>query len=143
MVNNDEIDDDSLYWVYLWWEIIVLLISMMEKNQLLSLLIKGGFEFVIIFILEVDVDDDLFIIDVVFSVMFNESIVVSKCIGFEVLYNSICIIFNVDGVWQVEYQNCLVLKVGILESLVCLQCCEYFCILILIVKFLCCIFCIM
>ncbi|MGC8035588.1 flagellar regulator YcgR PilZN domain-containing protein, partial [Salmonella enterica] len=80
-----------------------------------------GSESVITSILEVDADDDSLIIDAAPSAMLNESIVASKRIGFEALYNSIRITFNVDGARQVEYQNRPALKVGIPQSLVRLQ----------------------
>nr|WP_198980479.1 flagellar brake protein [Herbaspirillum sp. ASV7] len=126
MANHDEIDDDSPYRVHSRREIISLLTSMMEKNQLLSLLIKGGSESVITSILEVDDDDDAMIIDAAPSAMLNDSIVSSKRINFEAIYNSIRITFSVDGASQVEYQNRPALRVALPESLVRLQRREYF-----------------
>ena len=126
MANHDEIDDDSPYRVHSRREIISLLTSMMEKNQLLSLLIKGGSESVITSILEVDDDDDAMIIDAAPSAMLNDSIVSSKRINFEAIYNSIRITFAVDSASQVEYQNRPALRVPLPESLVRLQRREYF-----------------
>ncbi|MBG7618408.1 flagellar brake protein [Herbaspirillum sp. AP02] len=126
MPNHDDIEDDSPFRVHSRREIIALLTSMMEKNQLLSLLIKGGSESVITSILEVDADDDSVIIDAAPSAMLNESIVASKRINFEALYNSIRITFAVDGASQIEYQNRPAFRVAIPESLVRLQRREYF-----------------
>lgn len=126
MANHDEIDDDSPYRVHSRREIIALLTSMMEKNQLLSLLIKGGSESVITSILEVDPDDDSLIIDAAPSAMLNDSIVSSKHIHFEALYNSIRITFAADGARRIEYQNRPALKVEIPASLVRLQRREFF-----------------
>ncbi|MBO9535828.1 flagellar brake protein [Herbaspirillum sp.] len=126
MANNDEIDDDSPYRVHSRREIVSLLNSMLEKNQLLSLLIKGGSESIITSILEIDEDADALIIDAAPSASLNESIVSSNRIGFEALYNSIRITFTVDKASRVEYQNRPALKIGIPTSLVRLQRREYF-----------------
>ncbi|WP_343583073.1 flagellar brake protein [Herbaspirillum sp.] len=126
MANNDEIDDDSPYRVHSRREIVSLLNSMLEKNQLLSLLIKGGSESIITSILDIDEDADALIIDAAPSALLNESIVSSNRIGFEALYNSIRITFTVDKASRVEYQNRPALKIGIPASLVRLQRREYF-----------------
>ncbi|KAF1047561.1 MAG: Flagellar brake protein YcgR [Herbaspirillum frisingense] len=126
MANHDEIDDDSPYRVHSRREIVSLLTSMMKKNQLLSLLIKGGSESVITSILEIDEDDDTLIIDAAPSAMLNENIVASNRINFEALYNSIRITFAVDKASKVEYQNRPALKIDIPASLVRLQRREFF-----------------
>lgn len=126
MANQDEIDDDSPYRVRSRREIISLLTSMMEKNQLLSLMIKGGSESVITSILEVDADEDAITLDAAPSAMLNESIVSSKQIDFEAIYNSIRITFAVEGARQIEYQGRPALQVDIPESLVRLQRREFF-----------------
>lgn len=126
MANQDEIDDDSPYRVRSRREIISLLTSMMEKNQLLSLMIKGGSESVITSILDVDADEDAITLDAAPSAMLNDSIVSSKQIDFEAIYNSIRITFVVDGARQIEYQGRPALQVAIPESLVRLQRREFF-----------------
>ncbi|MCA1322586.1 flagellar brake protein [Herbaspirillum sp. alder98] len=126
MANNDEIDDDSPYRVHSRREILSLLTSMLEKNQLLSLFIKGGSESVITSILEIDDDDDSLIIDAAPSATLNDHIVASKTIGFEALYNNIRITFNSDQATACEHQNRPALKIAIPASLVRLQRREYF-----------------
>ena len=126
MANNDEIDDDSPYRVHSRREIISLLNNMLEKNQLLSLLIKGGDESIITSILEIDEAANTLIIDAAPSASLNENIVTSNRIGFEALYNNIRITFTADKAYKVEYQNRPALKVGIPASLVRLQRREYF-----------------
>ncbi len=126
MANNDEIDDDSPYRVRSRREIISLLTSMMEKNQLLSLLIKGGSESVITSILDVDADEDAITLDAAPSATLNDSIVSSKQISFEAIYNSIRITFSVDGARLIEYQGRPALQVDVPESLVRLQRREFF-----------------
>lgn len=126
MANNDEIQDDSPFRVHSRREIVSLLTSMMERNQLLSLLIKGGSESIITSILDIDEDDDSVVIDAAPSSMLNESILQSNRIGFEALYNNIRITFNVDKARQCVYQERPALKITIPSSLVRLQRREYF-----------------
>ncbi|WDZ98042.1 flagellar brake protein [Herbaspirillum sp. WKF16] len=126
MANNDEIDDDSPFRVHSRREIVSLLTSMMEKNQLLSLFIKGGSESVITSILDIDEDDGNVIIDAAPSAMLNDSIASASRIGFEALYNSIRITFVVDKARKIEYQNRPALQISIPSSLVRLQRREFF-----------------
>lgn len=126
MANQNETDDDSAFRVHSRKEIISLLTSMMEKNQLLSLMIRGGAESVITSILEIDEDDNALIIDAAPSATLNENIVASNRIGFEALYNSIRITFVVGNARKVDYQDRPALKVDIPDSLVRLQRREYF-----------------
>jgi c-di-GMP-binding flagellar brake protein YcgR len=140
MANHDEIEDDSPFRVHSRREIVSLFTSMLEKNQLLSLMIKGGSESVITSILEIDEDGDSLIIDAAPSATLNENIIASNHIGFEALYNSIRIIFTADKAHRVEYQNRPALKIDIPASLVRLQRREYFRIATPIVKPLRCTF---
>ena len=126
MANNDEIKDDSPYRVHSRREIVSLLNSMMERNQLLSLLIKGGSESIITSILDIDEDENSVVIDAAPSASLNLSILQSTRIGFEALYNNIRITFNVDRAKHCEYQSRPALKIDIPESLVRLQRREYF-----------------
>ncbi|EJL84159.1 putative glycosyltransferase [Herbaspirillum sp. CF444] len=126
MANNDEIQDDSPFRVHSRREIVSLLTSMMERNQLLSLLIKGGSESIITSILDIDDDDDSVVIDAAPSTMLNESILQSNRIGFEAVYNNIRITFNVDKAHKCLFQERPALKIAIPNSLVRLQRREYF-----------------
>ncbi|MFL9923752.1 flagellar brake protein [Herbaspirillum lusitanum] len=127
MATNDEIhDEDSPYRVHSRREIVSLLTSMMERNQLLSLLIKGGSESVITSILEIDEDDDSVVFDAAPSAMLNESILQSSRIAFEALYNNIRITFTSEKAHQCVYQERPALKITIPPSVVRLQRREYF-----------------
>jgi len=126
MANNDETQDDSPFRVHSRREIISLLNNMMERNQLLSLLIKGGSESIITSILDVDEADDSVVIDAAPSATLNDNILQSNRIGFEAVYNNIRITFNVDQARQCLYQERPALKITIPDSLVRLQRREYF-----------------
>ena len=109
MATQDNIKDDSPYRVHSRREIVSLLNSMMERNQLLNLLIKGGSESIITSILDVDEDDDSVVIDAAPTNSLNHNILESNRIGFEAMYN-----------------KRPALKIAIPESLVRLQRREYF-----------------
>jgi c-di-GMP-binding flagellar brake protein YcgR len=126
MANNDELQDDSPFRVHSRREIVSLLNSMMERNQLLSLLIKGGAESIITSILDVDENEDALVIDAAPSASLNNSILQSNRIGFEALYNNIRITFNVDKARECFHQDRPALKITIPASIIRLQRREYF-----------------
>jgi flagellar brake protein len=126
MATQDNIKDDSPFRVYSRREIVSLLNSMMERNQLLNLLIKGGSESIITSILDVDEADDSVVIDAAPSATLNNNILQSNRIGFEAMYNNIRITFNVNQAQECLFQKRPALKIAIPESLVRLQRREYF-----------------
>src|SRR5450830_668843 len=126
MANQDDLKDDSPFRVHSRREIVSLLNNMMERNQLLNLLIKGGSESIITSILDVDEADDSVVIDAAPSATLNDNILQSNRIGFEAVYNNIRITFNVDQARQCLYQERPALKITIPDSLVRLQRREYF-----------------
>ncbi|MDY7578321.1 flagellar brake protein [Herbaspirillum sp. RTI4] len=123
---NDKTPDTSQYRVHSRKEIVGLLTSMMDRNQLLSLLIKGGSESVITSILELDEDENCIIVDSAPSADLNKSILESNRILFEVLYNNIRINFTADSATEYTYQGRPAFRIEIPESLVRLQRREYF-----------------
>jgi c-di-GMP-binding flagellar brake protein YcgR len=125
---NDETtsDDDNPYRVSSRREIVALLNSMVDRNQLLSLMIKGGSESVITSILAVDERDNSLVLDSAPSVMLNEHILESNKIKFEALCDNIRITFAADRADSVEHENRPALRVEIPASLIRLQRREYF-----------------
>lgn len=126
MATQNNIKDDSPFRVYSRREIVSLVTSMMERNQLLNLLIKGGAESIITSILDVDEADDSIIIDAAPTTSLNDSIIQSNRISFEAIYNNIRITFNVDKAQECIFQKRPALKIAIPESLIRLQRREYF-----------------
>ena len=126
MATNNDTPDDSPFRVHSRREIVSLLSSMMDRNQLLSLLIKGGSESVITSILDVDDGQDYVVIDAAPSATLNDHILQSNRIGFEALYNNIRITFTVTQAKQHMFQGRPAFKMQIPESLVRLQRREYF-----------------
>ncbi|HEY4074612.1 MAG TPA: flagellar brake protein [Herbaspirillum sp.] len=126
MLNQDEHSDDNPFRVSSRREIVSLLNSMMDRNQLLSLMIKGGSESVITSILDVDEASNTLIMDSAPSATLNEHILESRKIAFEALYNNIRITFVVDGADSTEYEGRQALSIAIPPSLIRLQRREYF-----------------
>jgi len=126
MANQDDTKDDSPFRVHSRREIVSLLTNMMERNQLLNLIIKGGSESIITSILDVDEADDSLVIDAAPSATLNEHIFQSNRIGFEAMYNNIRITFNVDAARECIFQERPAIKIAIPQSLVRLQRREYF-----------------
>ncbi|HEY4318449.1 MAG TPA: flagellar brake protein [Herbaspirillum sp.] len=126
MPNQDDISDDNPFRVSSRREIVSLLNSMMDRNQLLSLMIKGGSESVITSILDVDEADNTMVLDSAPSAMLNDNILRAKTISFEALYNNIRITFQVGGADSTEYEGRPALLVNIPPSLIRLQRREYF-----------------
>ena len=126
MLNDDDNSDDNPFRVSSRREIVSLMNSMMDRNQLLSLMIKGGSESVITSILDVDEADNTLVLDSAPSQMLNEHILESNKIAFEALYNNIRITFNANGAHAVEYEGRPALAVAIPATLIRLQRREYF-----------------
>jgi c-di-GMP-binding flagellar brake protein YcgR len=126
MLNDDDTSEDNPFRVSSRREIVSLLNSMMDRNQLLSLMIKGGSESIITSILEVDPEDNWLVMDSAPSAVLNEHILESDKIAFEALYNNIRITFNADAAESVEYEGRTALRVMIPPSLIRLQRREYF-----------------
>jgi hypothetical protein len=123
---NDDTSDDNPFRVSSRREIVSLLSSMMDRNQLLSLMINGGSESVITSILEVDEDSNTLMLDSAPSALLNEHILESRKIAFEALYNNIRITFAADGADSTEYDGRPALSIAIPPSLIRLQRREYF-----------------
>lgn len=128
MLNDDDDDnkDDNPYRVSSRREIVSLLNSMKERNQLLSLMIKGGSESVITSILDVDQEENVMVLDAAPSARLNEHILEADKIRFEALYNNIRISFVATGADAVDFQERPALQIMIPPSLIRLQRREYF-----------------
>src|ERR1700704_5563229 len=79
-------------------EILSLLRSLKDRNQLVSLLINGGSDTVITSILEIDDENNLVVADSAPSNMLNERILASKKITFETVLDQIRIVFQVSRI---------------------------------------------
>lgn len=102
-------------------EIIALLRSVGEKNQLLRLLINGEADVAVTSVLEVDVENDQVIIDCSINREQNQRILSARRLAFETTLDKIRILFWSDDVYNTEYADRPALAFRIPASLIRLQ----------------------
>lgn len=119
-------EDVSPYQVHSRREIIGLLRSLQERNQLVSMQADGGAEAVVTSILEVDEEGGLVVIDRAPTNSINQRIVASDNVSFETVLDNIRILFFADRVRECLYENLPALYIPIPASLVRLQRREYY-----------------
>jgi c-di-GMP-binding flagellar brake protein YcgR len=116
-----EVADFSPYQIHSRREIISLLRSLQDKNQLVSLLINGGKEAVVTSILHVDDVDNTVIIDGAPTNLLNERIVESDNISFETVLDHIRILFFTEQIKRCTYDNLPALQFTLPDTMVRLQ----------------------
>ncbi len=119
-------EDVSPYQVHSRREIIGLLRSMQERNQLVTMHAAGGSDAVVTSILEVDEESGIVVIDRAPNNALNQRIVGSDNISFETVLDSIRILFFTNKVKECLYDNLPALYIAIPASLIRLQRREYY-----------------
>ncbi len=107
-------------------EVISLLRSLKDHNQLVSLLIRGGADTIVTSILEIDDAHNLVVIDCAPNNVLNERIVAADKISFETVLEQIRILFSTDQIQQCTFENLPALCFAIPDSLVRLQRREFY-----------------
>lgn len=121
MENNQESPDDSQYRVHSRREIVSLLNNLMQRNQVLTMLIDHGPDSIMTMILDIDDHNNTITIDAAKSNTLNDRIVQSNYLHFEALYNNIRLTFVVNQAKAAINQVQAALTIPIPESLVRLQ----------------------
>lgn len=124
--SNYGIDDLGPYQVYSRREIIALLRSIGERNQLVRMIINGGTESIVTSILKIDEPNDLVIVDCAPSAPQNQRILHSNNISFETLLEHIRILFFVTRMESCAFENLPAFSFPIPVSLIRLQRREYY-----------------
>ncbi|RZI42082.1 flagellar brake protein [Herbaspirillum sp. HC18] len=119
--NKFGMEDVSPYQVHSRREIIGLLRSMQERNQLVTMQADGGAEAVVTSVLEVDEDSGIVVIDRAPSATVNNRILKSENVSFETVLDSIRILFFSTKVKECLYDNLPALYIAIPQSLIRLQ----------------------
>lgn len=119
-------NDKSPYCIQAAREIVALLRSLKEKNQLIRMVINGGTEAVVTSILEVDVDNNALIIDCAIGTILNQHIVEADRVSFETTLDKIRILFTADQVISCLLNDRPALRIGMPTSLVRLQRREFY-----------------
>lgn len=115
------VEDVSPYQVHSRREIIRLLRSIQEHNQLVSMQLEGGADAVVTSVLEVDEEGGLMVIDRAPNNTVNQRILASENISFETVLDSIRILFFATSVSECLYDNLPALYIPIPTSLIRLQ----------------------
>jgi len=124
--NDFGTSDLDPYRVFSRREIISLLRSIKDRNQLVSLMISSGSEAVVTSILHVDDAKNLLVVDSAPSNLLNERIVASKKISFETMLDQIRILFSADHIERCTFENLPALCIAIPESVIRLQRREFY-----------------
>jgi c-di-GMP-binding flagellar brake protein YcgR len=120
------VEDLGPYQVYSRREIITLLRSIGERNQLVRMIINDGTEAVVTSILKIDEANGVVIIDCAPSAMQNQRILQSDNISFETLLEHIRILFFVTKIDSCMFENLPAFSFAIPASLIRLQRREFY-----------------
>ncbi len=120
------IEDLSPYQVHSRREIIALLRSIGERNQLVRMLVNGGAESIVTSILKIDETNGTVLIDCAPSALLNQRIVESDNISFETVLEHIRILFFVTQIDTCLFENLPAFRIAIPGSLIRLQRREYY-----------------
>jgi flagellar brake protein len=107
-------------------EVISLLRSIGEKNQLIRMLIQGESDVCVTSILDVDPDTNSVILDCSINKEQNQRIVLARRVSFETTLDKIRILFRSDSVKEATFENAPALRIDIPESMIRLQRREYY-----------------
>lgn len=118
--------DKNPYSIQAAREIIALLRSLEEKNQLIRMVINGGTEAVMTSILEVNVNNNAVIIDCAIGTILNQHIIEADRVSFETTLDKIRILFTATQVTSCLHNDRPALSISIPSSLVRLQRREFY-----------------
>jgi c-di-GMP-binding flagellar brake protein YcgR len=107
-------------------EIIALLRSIGEKNQLVRMLVQGEADVCVTSVLDVDADTNSVILDRSIDSAQNLRILRGQRISFETSLDKIRILFSGEGVTETTFENAPALKLALPVSLIRLQRREFY-----------------
>ncbi len=107
-------------------EVIALLRSIGEKNQLIRMLISGEADVCVTSVLDIDPDDNVVYLDCSINPDQNKRILAAKRISFETSLDKIRILFSSEKIEEANYRNGPALKMAIPPSVIRLQRREYY-----------------
>lgn len=124
--NKFGMEDVSPYQVHSRREIIGLLKSLHDRNQLVTMQADGGADAVVTSVLEVDEESGIVVVDRAPSNTVNHRIMNSENVSFETMLDSIRILFFSNKVRECLYENLPALYIAIPSSLIRLQRREFY-----------------
>jgi c-di-GMP-binding flagellar brake protein YcgR len=125
-MSNSELDKWHDYRVSSRREIVALLRQINEKKQLVRMLVNGEADVCVTSILDVDADNDTFVLDRSIDRDQNRRILASGKIACETSLDKIRILFKIDTVREANYDGSNALEADIPDTLVRLQRREFY-----------------
>lgn len=126
LASEYEQNDLSQYRINSRREVIALLRSMSECNQLIRMVINHGTDTVVTSILEVDGDSDKIILDCAPKDDMNQRVLNSEKISFEALYDNIRILFTSQAAQAIQYNDLPAFVISVPTDVVRLQRREFY-----------------
>lgn len=124
--NDDDLTDLSRFQVNSRKEIIRLLRKGHERNQFVRMQANISADAIVTSILDIDDENDAFIIDCASNAHTNERFLASTDISFEMLLENIRILFSAEQVQNCVHDNKPALRVAIPQNLIRLQRREFY-----------------
>lgn len=126
MDHHPELDNWHDYRVYSRSEIVALLRQIGEKNQLVRMLLRGEADVCVTSILEVDPDSDTVVLDRPIDRDQHRRLLAAGKVACETTLDKIRILFNLEGLYETEFEGGIAIGAAIPETLVRLQRREYY-----------------
>ncbi len=124
--NDSELENWHDYEVVSRKEIISLLRSIGEKNQLIRMLIHGEGDVCVTSILDVLPDTNTVVLDCSINKDQNQRILYAKKVGFETTLDKIRILFKSETVQEIAFEGSPAFRIDIPETMIRLQRREYY-----------------
>jgi c-di-GMP-binding flagellar brake protein YcgR len=125
-MNNAELENWHDYEVESRREIVALLRQIIEKNQLIRMLVQGEADVCVTSLLQVDPDSNTMILDRSVNRDQNARIVASRRVSCETTLDKIRILFAVEGLRETAYEDSTALRADIPATLIRLQRREFY-----------------
>lgn len=126
LASNYENDDLSLYQVNSRREVIALLRSIGERNQLVRMLINHGNDTIVTSILKIDETNNTVLLDCAPTAVMNQRVLDSEKLSFETVLESIRILFTSPPAQSCIYENLPAFIIPLPDSVIRLQRREFY-----------------
>ncbi len=126
LVSNYENDDLNQFRVTSRREVIALLRSIGERNQLVRMVINQGADTIVTSILHIDETNDTILLDCAPTATMNQRVLESRKLSFETVLDNIRILFNSEAAESCLYENLPAFVVPLPTSAIRLQRREFY-----------------
>jgi c-di-GMP-binding flagellar brake protein YcgR len=126
LASNYENDDLNLYRVHSRREVIALLRSIGERNQLVRMVINNGVDTIVTSILKIDEANNTVLLDCAPTAVMNQRVLDSEKLSFETVLESIRILFTSPAAQSCMYEDLPAFVIPLPDSVVRLQRREFY-----------------